>query len=115
MLMTTDTRLVARAAAGDRDAFDTVYAAAFGCVYAFAVRRSDGERAAAESLAERILRRVFADLDRYDGQVPFAAWLLALARDVDRDGDRGAPTTRGVHRAGRRSGALRYPAVPSRR
>jgi DNA-directed RNA polymerase specialized sigma24 family protein len=114
MLMTTDTRLVARAAGGDREAFEAIYAACFGSIWAFAVRRADG-RATAEALAARILRRAFAELDRYDGEVPFAAWLLDLAHRVERESNRTEPTTNGVHRAGRKQGALPYPAFPSRR
>jgi RNA polymerase sigma-70 factor (ECF subfamily) len=84
MLMTTDTRLVARAAEGDRDAFEAVYAASFPAVYAFAARRTR-DRADAEALAERILRRVFAALPAYSGEIPFAAWLLELAKQVERE------------------------------
>jgi DNA-directed RNA polymerase specialized sigma24 family protein len=81
VLVSTDTVLTRRAAAGDRDAFERVYAASLPAVWAFASRRAPG-RAAAEALAGRILRRVFAELDGYDGQVPYAAWLLAVARRV---------------------------------
>jgi DNA-directed RNA polymerase specialized sigma24 family protein len=84
MLMTTDTRLVARVIEGDRDAFDAVYAASFPSVFSFAARRA-GDRGAAEALAERILRRAFGCLDRYDGEVPFAAWLLQQAKQVVRE------------------------------
>jgi DNA-directed RNA polymerase specialized sigma24 family protein len=81
MLMTTDTFLTQRAARGDRDAYEAVYDASFPRVYAFAVRRT-GERRGAERLCERILRRVFRDLHGYAGDVPFAAWLLGVAKQV---------------------------------
>jgi DNA-directed RNA polymerase specialized sigma24 family protein len=84
MLMTTDTRLVARAIEGDRDAFEAVYAASFQSVFSFAARRA-ADRRAAEALATRILRRAFVCLDRYEGDVPFAAWLLQLAKQVVRE------------------------------
>jgi DNA-directed RNA polymerase specialized sigma24 family protein len=84
MLMTTDTRLIARVMEGDRDAFDTVYAASFSSVFAFAARRA-ADRGAAEALAERILQRAFRCLDRYEGEVPFAAWLLQLAKQIARE------------------------------
>ena len=84
MLTTTDTRLVARVIEGDRDAFDAVYAASFPSVFSFAARRA-GDRGSAEALAERILRRAFTCLDQYDGEVPFAAWLLELAKRVVRE------------------------------
>jgi DNA-directed RNA polymerase specialized sigma24 family protein len=81
VLVSTDTDLTRRAAAGDRDAFERVYAQSLPAVWSFASRRAAG-RASAEALAGRILRRAFAELDGYDGQVPFAAWLLAIARRV---------------------------------
>lgn len=81
MLVTTDTQLTQRAARGDREAFERVFAASLPPVWAFARRRASS-RFAAEALAGRILRRAFAELEGYDGQVPYAAWLLALARRV---------------------------------
>lgn len=82
--MTTDTHLIASAAKGDRAAYDAVYEASFACVYAFAVRRT-GERRSAELLCERILARVFRNLHGYAGDVPFAAWLLGVAKQVARE------------------------------
>ncbi|RIL04707.1 MAG: hypothetical protein DCC71_13185 [Proteobacteria bacterium] len=84
MLMTTDTFLTQRAVGGDRDAYEAVYAASFPRVYAFAVRRT-GERRSAERLCEQILRRVFRDLHDYAGDVPYAAWLLEVAKQVARE------------------------------
>jgi RNA polymerase sigma-70 factor, ECF subfamily len=84
MLMTTDTGTVERAIRGDREAFEAVYDASFPCVHAFASRRCDG-RLATEALTEAILVRVFQDLDRYQGDVPWAAWLLDVAKQVLRD------------------------------
>ena len=81
MLMTTDTALVQRAALGDPEAFASIYEESFRCVYAFAARETR-DRAAAELLTERILVRVFEALDRYAGDVPFAAWLQAIAKSV---------------------------------
>jgi RNA polymerase sigma-70 factor (ECF subfamily) len=81
MLMTTDTALVQRVARGDRDAFASIYEESFRCVYAFAARETLS-RAAAEALTERVLLQVFEVLDRYAGDVPFAAWLQAIAKSV---------------------------------
>jgi hypothetical protein len=81
VLVSTDTDLTHRAAAGDREAFEQVFADCLPAIWAFAGRRTSG-RAAAESLTSRILRRAFAELDDYDGQVPFAAWLLSVAHRV---------------------------------
>ena len=81
MLMTTDTGLVRRAASGDADAFATLYEQSVGPVYAFALHRT-GERGAAEDLTRRILAEVVVQLDAYAGEVPFAAWLLGIAKRV---------------------------------
>jgi DNA-directed RNA polymerase specialized sigma24 family protein len=83
VLLTTDTELVQRAANGERQAFALVYAESFGCVWAFAIRRHR-RRAQVEQLTSRILARAFAELESYDGQVPFAAWLLGVAKRVAR-------------------------------
>jgi RNA polymerase sigma-70 factor, ECF subfamily len=84
MLMTTDSALVRRAALGDREAFALIYEESFRCIHAFAARETQ-DRAAAEVLTERILVRVFEALDRYAGDVPFAAWLQAIAKTVAAD------------------------------
>lgn len=81
MLRTTDTDLTQRAARGDRDAFGRIYGDCLPAVWAFAYRRTGG-RAEAEALTSRILRRAFSEIASYDGQVPFAAWLHALALRV---------------------------------
>ena len=92
MLMTADTRLVQRAALGDAEAFAAVYEQSLECVYRFALRRTSG-RAAAEKLTERILEQIFGQLDGYTGEVPFAAWLLGIAKDVS-SGDGQEPVAR---------------------
>ena len=81
MLLTTDTKLAQRALRGDSEAFARIYEASFPCVWSFAARRL-GSPAAAEALTDRILSRVFRELDRYDGEVPFAAWLLAVCKET---------------------------------
>jgi RNA polymerase sigma-70 factor (ECF subfamily) len=81
MLMTTDTVLVQRAALGDREAFETIYEESFRCVYAYAARQT-GSKAAAEALTEVILIQVFGTLGNYAGDVPFAAWLQSVAKNV---------------------------------
>jgi len=84
MLMTTDTALVQRAALGDPEAFASIYEESFRCIYAFAARTTRG-RARAEALTERVLVQVFEQLGRYAGDVPFAAWLQAVAKNVAAD------------------------------
>jgi DNA-directed RNA polymerase specialized sigma24 family protein len=81
MLLTTDTALARRALGGDGEAFRRIFEASLPCVWGFATRHSRG-RAAAERLTQRVLERVFLDLGRYDGEVPFAAWLLSLCKEV---------------------------------
>jgi len=83
VLTTTDTKLTRAAAGQEREAFEAVFEAVVPAIWAWACRRVP-ERAAAEALAERILQRVFAELDGYEGQVPFAAWVLTLAREEAR-------------------------------
>ncbi len=81
MIPKTDTELTQRAAHGDRDAFGRLFDECLPVVWSFACRRT-AERQAAETLTSRILRRAFAELESYDGQIPFAAWLHALALRV---------------------------------
>ena len=81
MIASTDTELTQRAAQGDRDAFGRLYEQCVPVVWAFACRRS-GDRPEAELLTSRILRRAIEELESYDGSVPFAAWLHALALRV---------------------------------
>jgi DNA-directed RNA polymerase specialized sigma24 family protein len=81
MLVSTDTELIRRAAAGDREAFERLLAESLPPVWAFSIRHAAG-RSTAEVLTRRILRRAFAEIDRYEGDVPFAAWLLEVARRV---------------------------------
>jgi len=81
MLLTTDTDLARRALRGDLEAFARIFDASLPCVWSYATRHAR-RRAAAEHLAERILCRVFLELDRYNGEVPFAAWLLALCKET---------------------------------
>jgi len=106
MLMTTDTLLVYRAARGDREAFETIYEASFTCAYAFALRRSASRRDA-EELTREILARAFEQLEVYAGDVPFAAWLFGIAKQVAANESR----TSGVHRA---RAPLPYTAFPLR-
>jgi RNA polymerase sigma-70 factor (ECF subfamily) len=84
MLMTTDTALVQRAALGDPAAFASIYDESFRCIYAFAARATR-DRARAERLTERVLVRVFEQLGHYAGDVPFAAWLHAVAKEMVAD------------------------------
>lgn len=109
MLMTTDTLLIYRAARGDREAFETIYEASFACAYAFAVRHSASRRVA-EDLTRRILARAFEQLEDYAGDVPFAAWLFGIARQVSSEARR-APQAGEAQRA---RGSVAYTSAPLR-
>ena len=69
------------AAAGDYDAFSRIYEESFPYVWGFAARCTR-RRPAAEALADQIFQRLYAELDSYAGDVPFAAWLHRLAKRV---------------------------------
>jgi len=65
--------------ARQRDAFEQFYRAYFPRVYAFAVRAApDAE--AARALTSAILERALHELDRFDGSMSLAAWMLGVAR-----------------------------------
>jgi RNA polymerase sigma-70 factor, ECF subfamily len=71
-------RQVARARAGDERAYRALYDTAFRLVWAFALR-SVRDRAAAEELAARTLRRAFSNLALYDGTESFGVWVIQHA------------------------------------
>jgi DNA-directed RNA polymerase specialized sigma24 family protein len=68
-----------RAARGEAGDLAALFEDTFSRVYAFVARRSSG-REAAERATEQALERVFAGLDRYDGSLPFSAWVLAIVK-----------------------------------
>lgn len=75
-----DGRLVAATLAGDRRAYDALFDLSFRRVHAYVTRRVPGDEPAKE-LTAQILSDVFADLDCYDAEVPYAAWLLRYTRE----------------------------------
>jgi DNA-directed RNA polymerase specialized sigma24 family protein len=74
-----DFDLASRAARAEPGSFDLLFEQTFACTYAFVARRTP-HRAAAERATERILEQVFLELGRYDGRLPFSAWLLAIVK-----------------------------------
>ncbi len=89
----SDEALVARVLEGEGVAFDALYDRYFPRIYAhLAVQRSDqGEL---ERGVEEVLRRVFSSLEDFrlqgqgqgqDAHVSFAAWVLGVARVVQRE------------------------------
>ncbi|WP_432041469.1 RNA polymerase sigma factor [Streptomyces cadmiisoli] len=75
--------LVARAAAGDRDAFATLYNEHQARVFAYLYRRT-GNRALAEDLTQDTFLRALRKLDTFTGprRGGFAAWLTVISRNI---------------------------------
>jgi len=70
--------LVERARAGDRAAFDRLYACCVGRVYAICLRLS-GDRAEAERLTQDTFVRAWRGLAGFRGESRFTSWLHRLA------------------------------------
>jgi len=73
--------LLARAAAGDRDAAGECIRAHQGPVYAYILRMS-GRPELAEDVVQEAFVRVLSNLDRYDPRYRFSTWLFTIARRV---------------------------------
>lgn len=72
---------VARAAAGDRDAFERLYRANVGRVYSLCVRMV-ADRARAEELTQDVFVRAWEKLHLFRGESAFSTWLHRLAVNV---------------------------------
>jgi RNA polymerase sigma-70 factor (ECF subfamily) len=86
-----DERSLIEAAQKDPNRFADLYETHFDRVYAYVVRRVR-DRHAAEDLTADVFHQALANLGRFEWRgIPFAAWLLRIARNaiVDR-GRRGA-------------------------
>jgi RNA polymerase sigma-70 factor (ECF subfamily) len=80
-----DERLLIEAAQADPRRFDDLYERHFDRVYAFVARRAGG-RAEAEDLTSEVFQLALANLGRFEWRgVPFAAWLLQIARNAVAD------------------------------
>lgn len=78
-------RQLIEAAQKDRRRFAELYEQNFERVYAFVARRVR-ERAVAEDLTSEVFHRALETLPRYEWRgVPFAAWLLRIARNAVND------------------------------
>ena len=83
--------LLARARAGDSQAFAAIYDAYAGRLYRFLALRVS-EPADAEDLLQRVFVNVIEALPRYqDRGLPFGAWLFRIARNVAIDFARARP------------------------
>ncbi len=77
-----DERLLIEAAKTDPRRFAELYERNFNRVYAFVARRA-GDRAEAEDLTADVFHEALANLGRFEWRgVPFAAWLLRIARNA---------------------------------
>ena len=72
---------VALAAGGDRDAFERLYRANSGRVFALCIRMV-GDRAAAEELTQDVFVRAWEKLGQFRGDSSFSTWLHRLAVNV---------------------------------
>ena len=74
-----DVELAQRAAAADPVACESVFVATIDRVYAFVLRRIASAEVA-QCVTERVLTRVFRDLERYEGRVSLSAWVLSIVK-----------------------------------
>lgn len=73
--------LVARARAGDRDAFEELYRENVGRVYALCYRLA-GEASLAEELTQDVFVRAWQKLASFRGESAFSSWLYPLTVNV---------------------------------
>jgi DNA-directed RNA polymerase specialized sigma24 family protein len=76
-----DLALVLRVVSAERPAFEALFERYADRVHALALRRA-ATPASARELAERMLERVFADIDQYRGDVSLDAWVLGVCKRV---------------------------------
>jgi RNA polymerase sigma-70 factor (ECF subfamily) len=80
----SDQALMQRTAAGDRDAFATLYRRHQGAVYRFA-RLMTGSAPAAEDVVQEVFLALMKDAARYDaGRAALTTYLFGMARRVTR-------------------------------
>ena len=80
----SDARLLERASAGDRGAFDDLVRRHFAEVYGL-IHRLVGNHEDAEDLAQDCFVKAYRSLDYYRGEGTFAAWLGRIAVHLARD------------------------------
>jgi RNA polymerase sigma-70 factor (ECF subfamily) len=81
---TPDHELLARAGAGDAEAFGQLFRRRQGDVYRFALHMT-ASPAIAEDVTQEVFLAVMADARRYDAaRAPVAAWLCGIARNLVR-------------------------------
>lgn len=86
---TDDAGLVARAKAGDRDAFSDLVARHYDFVFRVAWKWC-GRKADAEDIAQEVCARLGRAISSFGGQGAFTTWLYALTLNAARDHGRKA-------------------------
>jgi RNA polymerase sigma-70 factor, ECF subfamily len=71
--------LIGRAQSGDVDAFELIYNAHSGRVYALCLRLMAGEQTAAAELMQDVFIRAWKNLGNFRGESAFSSWLHRLA------------------------------------
>jgi RNA polymerase sigma-70 factor, ECF subfamily len=75
-----DKRLVSRLLASEEAAFDEFFEAMYPALFRFALARLDGQREAAEDVAQAALFRAIRKLDTYRGEASLLTWLSTFCR-----------------------------------
>jgi RNA polymerase sigma-70 factor (ECF subfamily) len=75
-----DKRLVRRLLDRDEAAFDEFFEAMYPALYRFALARLDGQREAAEDVAQTTLYRAMRKLESYRGEASLLTWLCTFCR-----------------------------------
>jgi RNA polymerase sigma-70 factor (ECF subfamily) len=75
-----DKRLVRRLLDGDEGAFEEFFEAMYPALYRFALARLDGQREAAEDVAQTTLFRAIGKLATYRGEASLLTWLCTFCR-----------------------------------
>jgi len=105
------TDAVRRAAAGDADAFEAVYRAHAGRVYALCLRMS-ADAALAKELTQDVFVRAWEKLGTFRGDSAFGSWLHRLAVNVVL-ADRRITKRRSEDELGDEDGPMPPPATPA--
>jgi len=79
--MEDETLLIARAAAGDPDAFDILYRQYVTRIYRYMITRVF-QLADADDLTSQTFVAVLIDISQYRGHAPFGAWLFGIASHI---------------------------------
>jgi len=75
----TDFELIARISGGDQASFSTLYERYFQRVYRFVDRRINN-RADVEETVQEAFTNIFASLESFRADAPFAAWVFGVTR-----------------------------------